>query len=128
VSSCRQLPSELVHVVAKSFEGRRVRIAPGAEQKIARARPREEKEADELTQSSLEFIATHDRESELRNDDRDPRVSLRRLQATRVDESGFEFLARAQQVLDISGASYPPGAGKPELRLRRRRTCRAAER
>ena len=60
--------------------------------------------ARELAQSALESVPLHDGLAELRDEERDTRITDRGAHTTYVDQARFDSLTRAEQLLDVSGA------------------------
>lgn len=124
-ASC-DLSGQTLDLVAQMFERGVVRIASRAHEKIARARKRQHVLTRELPETALQLVPLHRVESEHRHHDGDSGVSERRIHSPDVEIPRANSPTGAKEPLDLRRARYASSGRKPELWLRRRRTCWAA--
>ena len=121
-ASC-YLGGEMGNVLAEPIERCAVSLTLGPEDEIARTRYRKDVDPSQLAQATLQFVSPHGGKSEFRYHDGDANVTIRGIESLGVEQARPDSPAGTQQPLDIRRSRYPSSARKPELRLRRRRTC-----
>ena len=111
------------NVFAEKIERCGVSLTLGPEDEIARTGYRKDVDPSQLAQATLEFVSAHGGKSEFRYHDGDADVTDRGIESLGVEQARADSLSGTEQPLDVRRSRYPSSARKPELLLRRQRTC-----